>query len=38
LKECKETVVKTYGEAVRFNVVFQGGSGSASNEIHEALD
>jgi fructose-bisphosphate aldolase, class II len=38
LKECQGTVVKAYGEAARFYLVFHGGSGSALSEIHEALD
>jgi fructose-bisphosphate aldolase class II len=38
LKECQEAVVKTYGEAARFYLVFHGGSGSTQEEIHEALD
>src|SRR5580765_6768176 len=38
LKECQEAVVKRHGEAARFCLVFHGGSGSAQEEIHEALD
>ena len=38
LKECQDAVVKTYGEAARFCLVFHGGSGSTQDEIHEALD
>jgi len=38
LKECQDAVVKTYGEAARFYLVFHGGSGSTKEEIHEALD
>jgi fructose-bisphosphate aldolase, class II len=38
LKECQDAAVKTYGEAARFYLVFYGGSGSAQEEIHEALD
>jgi fructose-bisphosphate aldolase class II len=38
LKECQDAVVKTYGEAARFYLVFYGGSGSTQEEIHEALD
>jgi fructose-bisphosphate aldolase, class II len=38
LKECQDAVVKAYGEAARFYLVFHGGSGSALSEIHEALD
>jgi fructose-bisphosphate aldolase class II len=38
LKECQDAVVKTYGEAARFYLVFHGGSGSALSEINESLD
>ena len=38
LKECQDAVVKKYGEAARFYLVFHGGSGSTQEEIHEALD
>ena len=38
LKECQDAVVKTYGEAARFYLVFHGGSGSTQEETHEALD
>jgi fructose-bisphosphate aldolase, class II len=38
LKESQDAVVKTYGEAARFYLVFYGGSGSTQEEIHEALD
>ena len=38
LKECQDAVVKTYGEAAGFYLVFHGGSGSALSEIHESLD
>ncbi|MDY0039240.1 MAG: class II fructose-bisphosphate aldolase [Desulforhabdus sp.] len=38
LKDCQDAVVKRYGEAARFFLVFHGGSGSALTEIHEALD
>jgi fructose/tagatose bisphosphate aldolase len=38
LKESQDAVVKTYGEAARFYLVFYGGSVSAQEEIHEALD
>ena len=31
-------MVKTYGEAARFYLIFYGGSGSTQEEIHEALD
>jgi hypothetical protein len=33
LKECQDSVVKTCGEAVRFYLVFYGGSGSTQEEI-----
>jgi len=38
LKECQDAVVKTYGEAARFYLVFHRGSGSTPEEIHEALE
>jgi fructose-bisphosphate aldolase class II len=38
LKDCQDAVVKEYGEAARFYLVFHGGSGSAIEDIHEALD
>jgi fructose/tagatose bisphosphate aldolase len=38
LKECQDAMVKTYGEAARFYLIFYGGSGSTQEEIHEALD
>ncbi|MEN6614956.1 MAG: class II fructose-bisphosphate aldolase [Syntrophorhabdus sp.] len=38
LKECQEAVVKKYGEAARFHLVFHGGSGSGIEDIHAALD
>ena len=38
LKECQDAVVKTYGEAARFYLVFYGGSGSTQGEIDEAFD
>jgi fructose-bisphosphate aldolase, class II len=38
LKECQDAVVKKYGEAARFYLVFHGGSGSSIEEIHEAID
>jgi fructose-bisphosphate aldolase class II len=38
LKDCQDAVVRTYGEAARFDLVFHGGSGSELHEIHEALD
>jgi fructose-bisphosphate aldolase, class II len=38
LKECQEAVMKEYGEAARFFLVFHGGSGSRIEEIHEAIE
>jgi len=38
LRDCQEAVVREYGEQARFWLVFHGGSGSALEEIHEALD
>ena len=38
LKECQEAVVKQYGEAARFYLVFHGGSGSDIGDIHAAVD
>jgi len=38
LKDCQDAVVKKYGEAARFYLVFHGGSGSELRDIHEALD
>jgi fructose-bisphosphate aldolase class II len=38
LRDCQEAVVKRYGQAARFYLVFHGGSGSSIDEIHEALD
>ncbi len=38
LRDCQEEVVREYGEQARFWLVFHGGSGSALEEIHEALD
>ncbi len=38
LRDCQEAVVKPYGEAARFFLVFHGGSGSELADIHEALD
>jgi fructose-bisphosphate aldolase class II len=38
LKGCQDAVVKEYGEAARFFLVFHGGSGSSIEEIHEAID
>ena len=38
LKDCRDAVVKAYGEEARFYFVFHGGSGSELRDIHEALD
>ena len=38
LKDCQEAVVRAFGEAARFYLVFHGGSGSELRDIHEALD
>ncbi len=38
LKDCQDAVVKKYGEAARFYLVFHGGSGSDLHDIHEAVD
>jgi len=38
LKDCQDAVVKQYGEAARFLLVFHGGSGSELRDIHEAID
>lgn len=38
LKHGQDAVVKEYGEAARFYLVFHGGSGSSKEEIHETLD
>jgi fructose-bisphosphate aldolase class II len=38
LKECQDAVVRAFGEAARFYLVFHGGSGSELRDIHEALD
>jgi len=38
LKECQDAVVKQYGEEARFYLVFHGGSGSAIEDIHAAVD
>jgi fructose-bisphosphate aldolase class II len=38
LKDCQDAVVRAYGEAARFYLVFHGGSGSELADIHEALD
>jgi fructose-bisphosphate aldolase class II len=38
LKDCQDAVVKRYGEKARFYLVFHGGSGSETRDIHEAID
>src|SRR5512134_1480291 len=38
LKDCQDAVVRKYGEAARFYLVFHGGSGSELRDIHEAVD
>lgn len=38
LKDCQDAVVKQYGEAARFYLVFHGGSGSELRDIHDAID
>jgi fructose-bisphosphate aldolase class II len=38
LKDCQEAVVKEYGEAARFYLVFHGGSGSPIEDINAAVD
>jgi len=38
LKDCQDAVVKKYGDAARFYLVFHGGSGSEIGDIHEAVD
>jgi len=38
LKDCQDAVVRSFGEASRFYLVFHGGSGSDLHDIHEALD
>jgi fructose-bisphosphate aldolase, class II len=38
LKECQDAVVKQYGEAARFYLVFHGGSGSSVEDINAAVD
>jgi len=37
LNDCQEAVVRAFGEAARFYLVFHGGSGSELHDIHEAL-
>jgi len=38
LKEGQEAVEKAFGKGARFALVFHGGSGSALEEIREAVD
>lgn len=38
LKDCQDAVVQKYGREALFYLVFHGGSGSAIEEIHEAID
>jgi len=38
LKDCQDAVVKQFGEAARFHLVFHGGSGSELGDIHDAID
>jgi fructose-bisphosphate aldolase, class II len=38
LKDCQDAVVRAFGDASRFYLVFHGGSGSDIRDIHEALD
>jgi fructose-bisphosphate aldolase class II len=38
LRDCQEAVVKTHGDSARFYFVFHGGSGSAPQEIREAVE
>jgi len=38
LKDCQDAVVKQFGEAARFHLVFHGGSGSELEDIHNAID
>ncbi|MBI4791863.1 MAG: class II fructose-bisphosphate aldolase [Deltaproteobacteria bacterium] len=38
LRDCQDAVVKQYGDAARFYLVFHGGSGSELRDIHAALD
>jgi fructose-bisphosphate aldolase, class II len=37
LKDCQDAVEKAYGKEARFDLVFHGGSGSAKEEIFEAI-
>ncbi len=38
LKDGQEALIKKYGEAASFDLVFHGGSGSSIEEIHETLN
>jgi len=38
LRDCQQALEKEYGDAARFYFVFHGGSGSAPQEIREAVD
>jgi fructose-bisphosphate aldolase class II len=38
LKECQDAVEKAHGKDARFDLVFHGGSGSALEDIREAID
>ena len=38
LRDGQQAVEKAFGAAARFALVFHGGSGSAPEEIHEAID
>lgn len=38
LKECQEAVIREYGEQAQFCLVFHGGSGSPTEDIHQAID
>jgi len=38
LRDCQDAVQKKYGQGALFYLVFHGGSGSAIEEIHEAID
>jgi len=38
LKDCQDAVEKAFGKEARFSLVFHGGSGSAREDIFEAID
>jgi fructose-bisphosphate aldolase class II len=38
LRDCQQAALKAHGESARFYFVFHGGSGSAPDEIREAVD